>query len=118
MSFADRLKAFRIMKGLTQKELSEKVGITASGLRMWELGKREPSIEKIRELAVILEVSADDLLDTDTTYKDRDLESIRFRKSYDSLSPENQKDLLKFLEFLKIKEAQLQAEEAKQRKNS
>ena len=59
--FAERLKAFRVQAGLTQKQLGEKIGITESNYRNYELGKRKPKIEVVQKLASALGASVSDL---------------------------------------------------------
>lgn len=58
----DRLKTIREARGLTQDELSERVGFGQSQMTKYENGKSEPSPEVIARLAVELEVTADWLL--------------------------------------------------------
>ena len=40
--FKDMLKYFRIKEGLSQSELAEKLGMSASRISMYEVGKRDP----------------------------------------------------------------------------
>jgi transcriptional regulator with XRE-family HTH domain len=59
---ADRLKAARDIRGLSQKELARKVGFPASSISHFEAGSRKPSLENFRSLAEALAVNADFLL--------------------------------------------------------
>ena len=59
---ADRIKALREQKGLTQTELSNQLGITRSSVNAWEMGISVPSTQYIVELAHIFKVSTDYLL--------------------------------------------------------
>lgn len=54
---ASRLKEAREEQGLTQRELAEKAGLTASAVSQFEGGKREPSFNSMVKLARALEVS-------------------------------------------------------------
>ncbi len=63
--FSTRLKELRKKKGLTQKELAEKIGIQQGGYTNWETGKREPKLETVVQLAKILEATTDYLLGFD-----------------------------------------------------
>ena len=56
------MKAVRISKGLTQKALAEKMGISASAVGMYEQGRREPSGAMLVAMAKIFGVSTDYLL--------------------------------------------------------
>lgn len=64
---ADRIKALREKKGLTQAELARKLGVTRSSVNAWELGISVPSTQYLVELACIFGVSTDYLLNLDTT---------------------------------------------------
>lgn len=58
----ERIAALRRAKGLSQKQLAEKLNISPSAIGMYEQGRREPSLAIIMELAEILSVSTDFLL--------------------------------------------------------
>ena len=64
---ADRIKALREQKGLTQTDLSNQLGITRSSVNAWEMGISVPSTQYIVELALIFKVSTDYLLCVDTS---------------------------------------------------
>lgn len=57
-----RIKELRRERGLTQKQLSKLVNKSETGLASWEQGLSEPSVNDIRLLCKIFEVSADYLL--------------------------------------------------------
>lgn len=59
---ADRIKALRANRNITQAELARRLGITRSSVNAWELGISVPSTQYIVELAVIFDVSTDYLL--------------------------------------------------------
>lgn len=63
--FAENLAYLRKQKGLSQSELSEKIGMSRSVAGLYEMGKREPTLSNLAEIAQILEVSIDDLLTKD-----------------------------------------------------
>lgn len=58
----NRIKELRVKKGLTQKQLAQLVNKFVTGLASWEQGLSEPSVNDIRALCEIFEVSADYLL--------------------------------------------------------
>lgn len=58
-TFADRLKALRQERGLTQSELADKLNIGRSALAMYESGKRIPKYKTIDIFADFFDVSAD-----------------------------------------------------------
>lgn len=55
------LRSIRQVKGLTQAELAEKMGVTQSLVAMWERGAVLPSAEKLPRLADLLGCSIDAL---------------------------------------------------------
>ena len=63
-TFAERLKELRKEKHLTQQELADKVGISRVGYGYWEKGSREPSLDKLVELARELDSTVGYLLGT------------------------------------------------------
>lgn len=62
LMFKDNLIQLRKMKRLTQEDIAEKLDVTRQAVAKWESGETMPDIEKSRQLAVILEVSLDDLV--------------------------------------------------------
>lgn len=60
---ADRIKALREEKSLTQSELARQLGITRASVNAWEMGISVPSTQYVVELAGIFGVSTDYLLD-------------------------------------------------------
>lgn len=49
--FKDMLKFFRMRENLSQSELAEKLGVAASTISMYEVGKREPDFETEEKIA-------------------------------------------------------------------
>ena len=60
--FGTRLKELRLQAGLTQKQLSEQIGVTKSVVSFYELRERTPSPEILVKLATVFHVSSDYLL--------------------------------------------------------
>jgi transcriptional regulator with XRE-family HTH domain len=58
----EKIKALRIEKGMTQKDLADKLFVTAQAVSRWENGEVEPSISTVVEMAKIFGVSGDLLL--------------------------------------------------------
>lgn len=62
-SFAERLRALRIAKGLSQQDLSKQIGsISKSSINMYERGEREPSFETLEAFADYFNVDLDYLM--------------------------------------------------------
>nr|WP_297274753.1 helix-turn-helix transcriptional regulator [uncultured Agathobaculum sp.] len=64
MAFAEQLKSARLSSGMTQQQVADAMGITNSTYCGYETGKRQPDVEKIKQLAKILNTSGDILLET------------------------------------------------------
>lgn len=62
MRFGENLKSARLRAGLTQLQIAEALGVTASTYCGYETGKRQPDLSRLRRLAQLLHVSADALL--------------------------------------------------------
>lgn len=57
-----RIRAFRKLKGFTQKELAEELGISVSILGEVERGMRSPSPELMLRISRVLNIKMDELL--------------------------------------------------------
>lgn len=64
MEFYEELKAARIKAGLTQQQIADEIGITKSTYCGYETAKRNPDPQRIKQLAKVLHISADTLLNT------------------------------------------------------
>lgn len=62
-AFGAVLRAFRLEKGLTQEQLSERVDVVRSFICALENGKKQPSLAMIFQLATALGVRPGELVD-------------------------------------------------------
>lgn len=60
--FGKRLRCARTSTGLHQKEVASKINLSTSGYGYYEQGRSEPSLETLKQIALILNVSTDYLL--------------------------------------------------------
>ena len=67
MTLADKLKEARKNAGLTQVELAEKLCVSRQAITKWESGKGIPDVENLKNIANVLNVSIDFLLDDEGT---------------------------------------------------
>ena len=58
----EKIKQLRIAKGLTQKQLADKLFVTPQAVSRWEQNEVEPSVSALSELATIFDVSLDELI--------------------------------------------------------
>ncbi len=65
MSFHERLRVARERRGFTQQQIADIMEISKSTYCGYETGKRQPDVQKIKQLSSILGVSGDELLETE-----------------------------------------------------
>lgn len=63
MTFGEKLKEARRDAGMSQEELSVKIGVSRSAVAKWETDKGLPDIQNLKTIAAILNISLDYLLD-------------------------------------------------------
>lgn len=63
MTLGEKLKEARKQNGLSQEQLSEKLGISRSAVAKWETDKGIPDVDNLKALSQLLGVSIDYLLD-------------------------------------------------------
>ncbi len=62
MSNLTEFKIMRLRKGLTQVELSQRLGMSQQAVSQWESGRSKPPVSIIRRLANLLDVDIEELL--------------------------------------------------------
>lgn len=107
MSIGNCIKKHRKDKGLTQKKLGELVGISEVMVGQYERGIRNPKYEMLKQIATALNISIEDLVDTNSGYYkvnkiidklnifEKQLEYLGYIRSYNSkclLSDDNEND--------------------------
>nr|WP_165983477.1 helix-turn-helix transcriptional regulator [Macrococcus goetzii] len=97
-----RIKTYRNKKGITQKELADKIGVSNAVMSRYESGTRSPDFDKLKLIANELDVSIDYLLDHDNNNTDSFL--MNHAEGFKELPLEEQKkieqSLLEQAEFL------------------
>ena len=66
MTFGEKLKEARKNAGLSQEELSERIGVSRAAVAKWESGYGLPDIDNLKAISGLLDVSIDYLLDDGT----------------------------------------------------
>ena len=56
------IRKIRVLKGLTQEELAEKLGVTRQALSDWERDKTQPDVDTLQKMSQILEVTVEEIL--------------------------------------------------------
>jgi transcriptional regulator with XRE-family HTH domain len=104
-AFGSRLKDLRKKKGWTQKELASKVGIRFSQLNKYEGGLHAPPLEKLVELAEVLDTDLDYLL-TGSRSEGVPLRSTRLLERFRALedfSSDDRETVLKLIDAMILK---------------
>ncbi len=68
MTIGERINKIRKQKGMTQKELAEKLGVSYVMISQYEHGIRKPKIKMIKNIAAALNVEYTELLCDDSEY--------------------------------------------------
>lgn len=100
------IKKYRKELGLTQTELAEKIGAMQQHVYRWEHNIIIPSLETIKKLAQVLQVSTDNLLLTDRErkkLKSGEKELLEKMKDIEKLSPEDRTTIINLIDVLKLK---------------
>lgn len=85
-----RLKESRKKKGLTQDQLSEKMGVSIAYLSKVETGKIHINLERLSQICGILEVTEGEILNGVSNHSEKYLHS-EFNEILRKCSPKNQK---------------------------
>ena len=64
MSFSENLRRARKQAGMNQTQLAEAIGSKQNDVIRWEKAEFTPNIEKVVKICQVLQVSADELLET------------------------------------------------------
>lgn len=68
IDIGENIREIRKLKGMTQKELGNKLGISQSAINQFENNKTAPKLQTIEKLAIALEVSMYDILKRGAEY--------------------------------------------------
>ena len=63
MDISEKIRYFRLQRGLSQEQLADRAGINTNTVRKYELGKRKPKLEQLKKIAGGLEISVIEFLD-------------------------------------------------------
>ena len=98
-AIGSRIKAAREAQHLTQEQLAEIVGISATHISVIERGVKAPKLETFIEIANALNVTSDSLL-LDVLNNSLQITATEFSEQIERLSPKEQKKILKVVRAL------------------
>jgi transcriptional regulator with XRE-family HTH domain len=99
--FSDRMTELMEKRNLTQKELSEKAGVTQSAMSYYSRGDRTPRSDVLSRIAEALNTSTDYLLGN-TTHAFNDANSEKLQYLQRKLGKLNEKQLIKAEKLLEV----------------
>lgn len=65
MTFGDKLKKLRSDNGLTQEQLADKIFVTRTAISKWETNNGYPSIDSLKVISNLFNISIDELISDD-----------------------------------------------------
>ena len=102
MSFGERLKKARFDKGLTQKELADKIGVRQTTVTRYEKNINFPSRSVLETIAKKLEIDADWLITGDSFNWKYRIDPSAVSKLIAQISVENKSEEIKHLRVPRI----------------
>ena len=97
-----RIREARTKAGLTQREVSDLLGVSPHAVWCWEAGKTKPSAEHLVELASRCQVSTDWLLGREVVEAEiLDEAEASFRNSVAGLPLEDLEEIQHFIDFVR-----------------
>ncbi len=89
MTLREKLIVLRDKAGITQMSLAHQLGVSRQAVTRWESGDTAPSMDKLKALAKIYDVSLDWLCsDADESYENKEkAESIRLNEDEQKAEP-------------------------------
>lgn len=113
MKFGETLKNLREIRGITQKDLGEFLGVSRATIAGYETKNHQPDYEKLQKLAHYFNVSIDYLLTGEDTFHIEHIKrppinekilDTEVLKVYKTLPSESKQDVLKYLKLLQLKQ--------------
>ena len=76
MTLAERIKALRKERGMTQEQLADYLHISPQAISKWETAQSSPDVDMIPKLAIIFDTSLDELFDFDRSRLEGEVEEL------------------------------------------
>lgn len=94
MTIGDKIKNYRKLSGLTQKQLGEISGTSERTIQQYESGKRQPRIEQLSKIASALDIPV-------SVFLDELSESQRIKSTWEWIQDNTEKRKELLIEILK-----------------
>ena len=114
MAFSERLKQLRDEKDMSREELAGHLGMSYSTIAKYETGNRFPDQQTLLKIADIFDVSIDYLLGK-SDYRKPLPQTVApyLPEGFDKLSPEARKEVMDFIEYVRVKYAKKDGDDKK-----
>ena len=99
VALGNRIKAARERMHMTQEELAARVDYSVDHMSVIERGVKPPKLDKLIDIANVLQIGLDELLQEDLDAANQSRASI-LSERLKTLSPETQRKVLKVLDTL------------------
>ena len=97
-AFAERLRATRLARGMTQRDLADKANVTFSYISRLEAGGAAPGIDLLERLASALQVSVIELLPVPAGAEDVESHRSRVKGLFDAVVRKAGRETLSMLD--------------------
>jgi transcriptional regulator with XRE-family HTH domain len=103
MDVLHKILTIAFEKGISDKELCEKIGVYNSAISEWKKGKTQSYMKHLDKIAFVLGVSVSDLIETEQ--KENPLaqfspETVALVERISQLSPDMAKKALEYIDFI------------------
>lgn len=98
--FNENLKVAREHKGMSQKDVAEKIGVAKSTYSLYESGNREPNVQTIKKISDVLSTSADRLLGLE---EEPQVDTLAAHFDGNEFTDDEMTEIINFVEFVKNK---------------
>ena len=83
MAISDKIKEYRVKRGLTQAQLAEQLSVTPQAISKWERGTGYPDLSVICPLADVLNITIDELLEHKNSFRELNKKWYRLMRKCD-----------------------------------
>ena len=106
MSVGKKIRQLRKEKNWTQENLAKKLKVLQPHVNRWEKNKCAPSLEALKKLSELFNISIDNLI-----FDEKDLKKIDIKdrsllekiKQFDKLSPRDRETIINLIETFSLK---------------
>lgn len=102
--FADRLRAAREVRKMSQSDLAEKTGLMPSAVSHFETGRRSPSFANLKVLSDALKVTTDYLIGRSDSMEVSNSVSIKLLRHARKMSDEDLETITRMAEVMARKQ--------------